>query len=47
MRVDRSNVDLDQEMALLEENSGYKETLQGILKKQYSWIREAITEQAQ
>ena len=45
MRVDRSNVDLDQEMAKLEENSGYQETMAQLLRNQYAWLRESITEQ--
>ncbi|MBV8153732.1 MAG: flagellar basal body rod protein FlgB [Candidatus Eremiobacteraeota bacterium] len=45
MRVDRSNVDLDQEMAQLEQNSGYQQTMAQLLKNQYSWLRESITEQ--
>lgn len=45
MRVDQSNVDIDQEMAQLQMNSGYKQSLAGILQKEYSWIREAIQEQ--
>ncbi|MBV8490335.1 MAG: flagellar basal body rod protein FlgB [Candidatus Eremiobacteraeota bacterium] len=45
MRVDKSNVDVDQEMALLQQNSGYQQTMTGLLKKQYSWLRQAITEQ--
>jgi flagellar basal-body rod protein FlgB len=45
MRVDKSNVDIDQEMAQLQMNSGYKQSIAGILQKEYSWIREAIQEQ--
>jgi flagellar basal-body rod protein FlgB len=45
MRVDRSNVDVDQEMALLEQNADYSQTMANLLKKQYTWLREAITEQ--
>jgi len=45
MRVDGSNVDLDQEMAKLEENSGYQETMAALVKSQYSWLRESIEEQ--
>ncbi len=44
-RVDRSNVDIDQEATLLQENAGYQQTVAGLLQKQYSWIRQAITEQ--
>jgi flagellar basal-body rod protein FlgB len=47
MRVDRSNVDPDQEMAILERNSGYQQTMSNLLGKQYTWLREAITEQTQ
>jgi flagellar basal-body rod protein FlgB len=47
MRVDRSNVDVDKEMALLQQNSGYHQTMSQLLKKQYSWLREAITLQPQ
>jgi flagellar basal-body rod protein FlgB len=45
MRADRSNVDADQEMATLEQNSGYQQTMTDLLQKQYTWMREAITEQ--
>ena len=45
MRVDGSNVDLDQEMAKLQENSGYQETMAALLKNQYAWLRESIEEQ--
>jgi flagellar basal-body rod protein FlgB len=45
MRVDRSNVDVDQEMAQLEQNSGYQETMAQLLKSQYAWLRESISEQ--
>ena len=45
MRVDRSNVDVDQEMAQLQQNSGYQQTMASFLKSQYSWLRESITEQ--
>jgi flagellar basal-body rod protein FlgB len=45
MRADHSNVDLDQEMARLEQNTGYQQTMASLLKTQYSWLREAITEQ--
>ena len=47
MRVDHSNVDPDQEMGLLQENSGYEQTMSALLQKQYAWLREATTEQAQ
>jgi flagellar basal-body rod protein FlgB len=45
MRVDRSNVDVDQEMAQLAQNSDYAQTAANLLKKQYTLLREAITEQ--
>jgi flagellar basal-body rod protein FlgB len=45
MRVDRSNVDLDQETAQLEQNTGYQQTMAALLKNQYSWLRESIEEQ--
>lgn len=45
MRVDHSNVDLDQEMAKLQQNSGYQETMTALLKNQYAWLRESIEEQ--
>jgi flagellar basal-body rod protein FlgB len=45
MRVDRSNVDVDQEMAQLEQNAGYQQTMASLLKSQYSWLRESIQEQ--
>ena len=45
MRVDRSNVDLDQEMAKLQQNSGYQSTMAALLKNQYAWLRESIEEQ--
>ncbi|HZY97962.1 MAG TPA: flagellar basal body rod protein FlgB [Candidatus Baltobacteraceae bacterium] len=45
MRVDRSNVDVDQEMAQLQQNSGYQETMAALLKNQYAWLRESIEEQ--
>ena len=45
MRVDKSNIDLDQEMAQLEENTSYRETISALLKTQYSWLRQAIQEQ--
>ena len=44
MRADRSNVDADQEMATLQQNAGYQETMSDLLGKQYTWLREAITE---
>ncbi len=45
MRVDQSNVDVDQEMALLSENAGYSQTMSQLLQEQYKFLREAITEQ--
>ncbi len=44
MRVDGSNVDLDQEMAKLSINSSYSQTMHALLGTQYSRIREAISE---
>jgi flagellar basal-body rod protein FlgB len=43
-RVDGSNVDIDQESALLSENSGYEQTMAQLLQEQYKFLREAITE---
>jgi flagellar basal-body rod protein FlgB len=45
MRTDGSNVDIDQQMAQLSENTGYKETVSQLLQEQYKFIREAATEQ--
>lgn len=45
MRVDGSNVDVDKELAGLQANSGYSQTMTDFLTKQYAWLREAITEQ--
>lgn len=45
MRVDRSNVDVDQEMAQLDQNSGYAQAMAQLLKKQYAWIKQSLTEQ--
>ncbi|MBV8639556.1 MAG: flagellar basal body rod protein FlgB [Candidatus Eremiobacteraeota bacterium] len=45
MRVDGSNVDVDQEMAKLSENTGYSQTMSQLLQEQYKFFREAITEQ--
>jgi len=45
MRVDRSNVDIDQEMAHLSQNSGYGQDVSQLLGQQYTRFREAITEQ--
>ena len=44
-RVDRSNVDVDQETALLSGNAGYEQTVTGLLQEQYKFLRESITEQ--
>jgi flagellar basal-body rod protein FlgB len=44
IRVDGSNVDLDQEMAKLAINSSYSQTMHALLSQQYSRIREAIQE---
>jgi flagellar basal-body rod protein FlgB len=46
MRVDGSNVDLDQEMAKLSINSSYSQTIHALLQTQYTRIREAIEEKA-
>ncbi len=45
MRVDGSNVDIDQQMAQLSENTGYQQTMGQLLQEQYKFIREAATEQ--
>ncbi len=45
MRVDKSNVDVDQEMAQLSENAGYSQTMSQLLQEQYKFLRQAITEQ--
>lgn len=45
MRADRSNVDVDQEMARLSANSGYEQTMAQLLQAQYKRVREAIQEQ--
>ncbi|MGB8265482.1 MAG: flagellar basal body rod protein FlgB [Candidatus Velthaea sp.] len=44
MRVDGSNVDLDQEMAKLSINSGYSSMMHELLSNQYTRMRRAITE---
>jgi flagellar basal-body rod protein FlgB len=44
MRVDGSNVDVDQEMAKLSMNSAYSQTMSTLLGQQYGRIRQAITE---
>jgi flagellar basal-body rod protein FlgB len=46
MRVDGSNVDVDQEMAKLALNSSYGQTMSELLSQQYTRIREAIQEKA-
>lgn len=43
MRVDKSNVDIDQEMAQLSINSGYSQTMSQLLQVQFMRIREAIS----
>jgi len=45
MRVDQSNVDIDQQMAELSENTGYQQTVSQLLQEQYKLFREAATEQ--
>ena len=45
MRADGSNVDIDQQMARLSENSGYSQTMSQLLQVQFMRLREAITEQ--
>jgi flagellar basal-body rod protein FlgB len=45
MRADGSNVDVDQEMAQLSQNSGYAQTMSQLLQVQFTRLREAITEQ--
>ena len=44
MRVDGSNVDVDQEMAKLALNSSYGQTMNELLSQQYTRLRQAITE---
>lgn len=44
MRVDGSNVDVDQEMAKLSLNSSYAQTMSQLLTNQYTRIRQAIQE---
>jgi flagellar basal-body rod protein FlgB len=46
MRVDGSNVDIDQEMAKLSINSSYQQTMGSLLQTQYTRLRTAIEEQA-
>jgi len=45
MRADRSNVDADQELAKLSENTGYEETMAQLLQEQYKFLRMGIQEQ--
>lgn len=45
MRADGSNVDIDQEMAQLSQNSGYGQTMAQLLQVQFMRLRQAITEQ--
>jgi flagellar basal-body rod protein FlgB len=44
MRVDGSNVDVDQEMAKLSLNSAYAQTMGQLLQNQYARMRQAIQE---
>ncbi len=44
MRVDGSNVDVDQEMAKLSLNSAYAQTMGQMLQNQYARLRQAIQE---
>jgi flagellar basal-body rod protein FlgB len=44
MRLDGSNVDVDQEMAKLSINSAYAQTMGQLLQNQYSRLRQAIQE---
>ena len=46
MRVDGSNVDVDQEMALLTQNSAYQQTAAQLLQSQYTRLRTSIEERA-
>src|SRR5579864_167071 len=43
MRADGSNVDVDNEMAQLSENSGYSQTMAQLLQVQFMRLREAVT----
>ncbi len=45
MRMDRSNVDVDQEAAKLSQNAGYEQTMTQLLQEQYKFLRESIQEQ--
>jgi len=44
MRIDGSNVDVDQEMAKLSLNSAYAQTMGQLLQNQYSRMRQVIQE---
>ena len=44
MRPDHSNVDVDQEMSLLAQNTGYQQTMAQILKVNYQQLRTLFTE---
>jgi flagellar basal-body rod protein FlgB len=44
MRVDGSNVDVDQEMAKLSLNSAYSQTMSQLLSNQYTRLKQAIQE---
>ena len=46
MRVNGSNVDVDQEMAKLSLNSAYQQTMSQLLTNSYGRLRKAITDQA-
>lgn len=45
MRVDQSNVDIDQETTKLSENTDYQSTVSQLVQEQYKFLREAIQEQ--
>jgi flagellar basal-body rod protein FlgB len=45
MRIDGSNVDVDQEMAKLSINSGYAQQMATLLTNQYTRVRKAIAEE--
>jgi flagellar basal-body rod protein FlgB len=45
MRVDKSNVDVDQETTLLAANADYQSTVSQLVQQQYKFLREAIQEQ--
>jgi flagellar basal-body rod protein FlgB len=46
LRIDGSNVDVDQEMAKLSLNSSYAQTMGQMLQNQYTRLHNAITERA-